>query len=423
MYVTDTRIDKRLEPLKFELSNLVYQYLNKNNVNITQRKRTAINTAVSCFLFNTHHKVARGINLVGVTLHSNHYSQPYIVNGRKAGGKVSYQYTRILFDCLESLGYITLNKGKVVYGLVAGKWDIVDFESGFIEIHKPLITIYKSIELPKQLAQRSNVIIIRDENGVDVTFRMNDFLRLRRELLDGYNKLSLVNEVGMEDSTYDVQMYKVYNSKSCDRGARNYMSKEGIQWLSKKERMLLTINKNDTAIYDYKAFEPSIAYSMIHEEMVGDPYTIILDGYDPVVLRDICKLVMLIMFNLEDPTYLSQTINQAIRDGFKVNELYEQGKIPDKRIDVKTIVEKLESKHHLIRHMFYGKFHTQPHYIGSLIADYITDYFTQRGILVLSVFDEFIIEKEYGDELEEVMLRAYEIILGTSVNCKIKKEK
>ncbi len=117
------------------------------------------------------------------------------------------------------------------------------------------------------------------------------------------------------------------------------------------------------------------------------------------------------------------TLNSMVSVEFDIDKLYREGKIPDKRIDVKDVVDKLETKHYLIRHMFYGQHHTHPSYIGSLIADYITEYFTQRGVLVLSVFDEFIIQEQYDKELEEVMFRAFDAVLGCHKNCAVVKEK
>ncbi|AUR87544.1 hypothetical protein NVP1101O_133 [Vibrio phage 1.101.O._10N.261.45.C6] len=425
MYIMDTKIDKSFDGLKNELSNLVYSYLTITNVNITQNKRLQIKGAVSCFILNTFYKARMGITLCGITLNKNHYSSTPVVNGKAINRKVSYQYTRILFDCLQHYSLITLNKGSVEYGIVGGEWRAVSFESGFIELHKKLLYMYEQVNVKTSIesSRRVNVIIVRDGEKGDVTFRMNDKLRENKVKLDAHNYLTLCNVVENGKRKFDVQMHKVYNSKSYDKGARNYMNGEGIQHLSAEERLNLTINKNETSVFDYKAFEPSIAYSMVQEIMNGDPYTITYEGYEQETLRSLCKVFLLVMFNMEDVKYLYSTLNQAVRTEFNVDTLYREGKIPDKRIDVKTIVQKLEDKHYLIRHMFYGGYHTQPSYVGSLIADYITDYFTQRGILVLSVFDEFIIEQEYEDELYEVMNRAYEHVLGFVDNCKISKEK
>lgn len=426
MYVMDTKIHKKLEPLRDELSNIVFEYLINSGNKITQNKRLLVKSSVSCFILNTYYKVCKGINLCGVTLKTEHYSKNSIINGVKTNRKVSHRYTRILFDVLSLYGYITLNKGGIdEWGMLNGVWQPISFTNGFVEIHNKLIDLYNKYDFnhTQDDGALKNIIIVRDEHGVDVTFKTTEKVRIVKTMLKSYNTLTFNYNVTKGDKHYDVQMYKVYNGKTFEKGARNYMSGDGIQNLSSEERHKLTINGNNTAIFDYKSFEPSIAYSMCGEIMVGDPYELYLDGYDSKISRKLCKLFMLIMMNIENKQYLITSINEMIRTEFNVQKLYSDGKIPDKRIDVKDIVDKIENKHYIIRHMFYGNYHTQPSYIGSLVADYITDYFTQRGVLVLSVFDEFIIEESYADELYEVMLRAYEMILGSSVNCKITKEK
>lgn len=426
MYVVDTKISKELNPLKDELSNVVFQYLEITNNKINQNKRLLTKSAVACFLLNSYYKTLKGIVRIGITLNKNHYSKNSVINGRPVNRKVSYQYTRIMFDALHHHGYINLVKGGIdEWGMIGGKWQPVTFNSGYVELQPKLIELYNRYGYqPKEEDRvRKNVIIVRDEGGCDITFRMNDKLRISKTMLDGYNLLSVDQDVCNDSRSFDVQMFKVLNGKTYDKGGRNHMSGEGIQNLSKEERMKLTIGKKQTVIYDYRSFEPSIAYSMCQEVMQGDPYNINLEGYNPEVSRKLCKLFLLIMFNLKNEKGLYATLNEAIRHEFDVIQLYQQGKIPDKRIDVRNIVNVIENKHYLIRHMFYGNFHTQPSYIGSLIADYITDYFTQRGVLVLSVFDEFIIQEIHEEELKDVMNRAYEYVLGFTDNCVIRKEK
>ncbi len=425
MYVMDTKIHKSIEPLRDEVTNIVYSYMENNNVKINQNKRLLTKGAVSCFLLNTFYKTKKGINLCGITLNKNHYSQTPIVNGIKSNRKVSYQYTRILLDALVSFGFIELSRGGVKeYGILNGKWQAISFNNGFIELKRPLLEMYDQYEkLSNTESIRKNVVIVRDGDGIDIPYKGNPKTKIDRGILNPYNTLSVESTVENGEKTYDVQMYKIYNGKTFQKGARNFMSGEGIQNLTSEERHKLTINKGDTVIYDYQAFEPSISYGMCGEVMVGDPYTVALEGYCPVLARKLGKSFLLVMMNIEGERHLLPALNSMISNDYQVDKLYSSGKIPDKRIDVKTIVDKLETKHYLIKHLFYGKHHTHPSYIGSLIADYITEYFTQRGILVLSVFDEFIIQEEHEKELQEVMIRAYETILGSADNCVIVKEK
>lgn len=425
MYVMDTKIHKSIDPLKDEITNIVFSYMEKNKVKINQNKRLLTKGAVSCFLLNTFYKVKKGVNLCGITLNKNHYSQTPLINGVRTGRKVSYQYTRILFDALIDNGMIILSKGGVKeYGILNGKWQPINFNNGFIEIKKPLIHLYNKYEtISAGEYIRKNIVIVRDENGIDVAYKSNSKTKMDRAILTPYNLLSVNSSVENGDRVFDVQMYKIYNGKTFQKGARNFMSGEGIQNLSSAERKLLTIDSQNTSIYDYKAFEPSIAYSMCGEFMEGDPYMVSLDGYCPVVSRKLVKSFLLVMMNIEDKRYLVAALNGMISSEFEIDKLYKEGKIPDKRVDTKHIIDLIETKHYLIKHMFYGQHHTHPSYIGSLIADYITEYFTQRGVLVLSVFDEFIVQDQFSKELEEVMFRAYETVLGTSNNCMIVKEK
>lgn len=425
MYLMDTKINTKLHPLRDNLCNIVYSYLEESGNKVTLNKRKLTKQAVSCFILNTFFKMEKGINRVGITLDKNHYSRSCIINGVDTKRKVSYQYTRILFDALESKEYINLHKGGIEeYGVVGGRWQPISFESGYIKIHSSLFDLYSDYFHTVDKEKLRNVIIVRDDKGINVTFRMNPKTRLCRSILDSYNQLSYVNVVRDGNGKIrDVQLYKVFNGKSFEKGARNYMSIEGIQSLSKEERRELTINSNKTVIYDYKAFEPSIAYSMNQEIMGGDPYSINIEGYDKETCRRIAKVCMLILMNVSDRRSLKSAVNAAVKEEFNVDKLYSKGLIPEPRININLFISKLEEKHHLIRDVFCGGSSSQPSYIGSLISDFIIDYFTQRGILVLPVFDEFIIEEQHEEELKKVMVMAYDSVLGYTDNCTIVKEK
>ncbi len=109
---------------------------------------------------------------------------------------------------------------------------------------------------------------------------------------------------------------------------------------------------------------------------------------------------------------ISLTLKSCIKKG-----------LTPERIDVMTICELVDERNYPIRDFFYGKQEVDVTYIGSLISDYIIDYFTQRDIVVLSVFDEFIIEEQHEEELVRVMKNAYAFVCDNETNCKIVKEK
>ena len=221
-------------------------------------------------------------------------------------------------------------------------------------------------------------------------------------------------------------MYKIFNV-TLDRGGRGFM-KDGIQRLSKYERKDIKIDGQDVCIFDYSGFEPSLCYTMCQEVFEGDDYYDISyfdgwEGYDKKVLRNVCKLALLIMFNTHDRRSAHKAINEVLAKEFDVPTLYKEGKIPSKTIPIKDILDDMEKKHHVVMHKFYVGFGAELQYAGSLIIDYITDYMMQtHKCLVLSVFDECITKEDFREELYSAMVDAYETILGFSDNCKITVE-
>tara|TARA_B100001105_G_scaffold254924_1_gene252211 strand:- start:1253 stop:2521 length:1269 start_codon:yes stop_codon:yes gene_type:complete len=422
MYILDYKINAKLYGVRDSLLREFLEYLKENYVNVTNHKQDLAKKVVSSFILNSYYPSLTGRDKFGITLDESNYSRSVIVNGKDTKRKISYTYTLSLFDFLQMKGYVEMFKGGVTdYGFVHGKWQPTEKENSFIVMQEKLLNLYATVSGVTK-SKKDNVLIVRDENGIDITFRMNEKLRTAKTCTDRYNELSCNSEVYFEGSKRDVQTHKVYLGKTYNKGGRNHMSGEGIQHLSSEDRKKVTINGNPTVVYDYGSYEPSLAYSMCGEVMPEDPYQIELDGYDPKTLRSIAKKCFIIMLNIRSKTTLKNTCNQMIEREFDVEELTAKGKVPQ-RIDVLTICNVLEEKNYLIKEMFYGNSDKETCHAGSLVCDYITDYFAQRGILVLSVFDEFIIEEQHEETLVRVMREGYNWVMGSNKNVRIKKEK
>ncbi len=201
------------------------------------------------------------------------------------------------------------------------------------------------------------------------------------------------------------------------------MTDNGIQNLTKQERMDLTINSNDTVIYDFKSFEPSIAYSVNQELMKDDPYQLDWECYDKATLRKLGKCALTVMLYAQDKETSIAAINYRISEDFDIDAMYSEGLIPSPCIPVKRLVEALEEKNNIIMNLMYNPEAHNLSNLGSQIMDYIINYFTQRGICVLPVFDEVIIEVEHEARLKDVMELAYSSVLGFTDNMHIVKEK
>lgn len=433
MFKIDYVIDEELIPLRDHLSLLYIKRIIELEVNVTPFVIESINRVVGCFVLNSYNRYKASLNSpnvkysvnFGITLDTKLYSKPIIENGRDTKRKVSYKFMTRFLGFLERNGYIDLHKGEILeWGFKNGVYQPTSVSQSFVTMNDKLLDIYDQFSaIEYKVPQLKDVIRVKEGDNY-VTFRFNDITRLSRGIMDNQNALSLTMKVSSCRGTHDVQGYKIYNGKTYDKNARTYMTSAGVQCLTREERKTIEINDKPVAIFDYKSFEPSIAYSLNGVKMPDDPYGIHLVGYDETTLRSIAKKCLLIMINIKDKSQdsLRSACNDVIFKEFDVQKLHEKGLLPA-RIDVLKICELLDEKNYHIREYFYGKAPVQLTYIGSLISDYITNYFSQRGILVLSVFDEFIIQEQYSDDLYEVMHDAYEVVCGVNYNCKIVKEK
>lgn len=423
MFQLDYKINKQLYGLRDVLLEGYIEYLRSSFANITQHKIQLASKAVSCFILNTYQCNRNKRNKVGITLDETNYSRTTIVNGKDTKRKVSYTYMRSFLDFLQVNNYITLSVGgQPEYGFHCGKWQIVDFSKSYVTLLSKLRDMYDSYPY-EGVDKLVNTIILRNEDRKSITFKMLAHIKEAKEYLDRFNEFSIKKLVTHKERRYDVQSYKVFNV-NFKRGGKTFM-KDSIQSLSKLDRQMIEIEGEDVCIFDFKGFEPSLAYSMSQEVMADpDPYNIEVDGYDKEILRKFCKLAMLIMLNSESKDVAHRALNMAIRDEFNVKELHEQGRIPVPHIEVKMFLEKLEQKHHLIADKFYVDFGLELQYAGSLINDYIVDHMMQTyGCLVVQVFDEFIAPRSFERELRDTMRAGYLHVCGFIDNCNIVKEK
>lgn len=421
--IIDHKISKYLHEVRDHLTSEFLTYLKDNGNKITQNKRELAKKAVSCFILNTYTKYENKTNRSYFTLNSNHFASPAIVNGRKTARKVSYNYFRSLLDFLDFNCYITLEKGGVdKFTFKNGYYEILESTSTSCIFQRKLNELYDTVgDHPAE--QLTNVIFLKNKKKEFVTFNTPSHVKEKKEYIDAYNKFSLENVVSGRDRVYDVQIYKVYNDSNFNRGARSFM-KDSIQGLPKEERLKLKVNGNKLCCYDYKAFEPSITYSISQEVMeCEDPYQIELDGFDDKLLRNLCKKALLIMLNAESKQEAKEAFNYTIAKEHNLDKLFEDYKIPTKYIPSNIIMQKLEEKHHLISHRFYKGMGKEVMYVGSLINDYVVGSMMQNHkVLVLSTHDDFMCDESYRETLYNIMVEGYSYVTGVAENCRITKE-
>ncbi len=431
MYELNDKISKEYLPT---VDNL-FKEICKDSLVLGRRVRknhiTPLKTAIRCFIRN--YAISNKRKMI-VSLDRNTYTSDVIINGCVSSRKISYEFTIKVLTYLESHGYISLEKGgcsfkreKVATTMTA--LDTNNFKAIKDETYPSLVIfktkftdLFKGLGKPKIL--RENVIVLKDEDGNARPFKLNKEIKRSRDILKEYNKMSLTKIVMCGNVEYDVQTYRIFNLKQT-WGGRMYTI-GSIHSLSSEERNNITIEGKKVARFDFKAFEPSILYSLAGEKIEGDPYTLDDDKYkkyDPIFLRSLCKKAMLVMLNTKSFKQAAYCMNDLVREEMDVDLLYQHGKLPQSQIPVVDIIRDLENKHHKISHKFYNETWKEVQYLGSQIMQGVAEYLMQRyECMVLQVFDECIIEEEYAQELYEVMHMIYNEVTGFTGNCHVVRE-
>lgn len=427
LYKIDHKIPRHLHKMRDKLVKDFEEYLRSNFVNVTSNKHSLIEKSVSCLILNINKAMISGKTSLGITLQESNFSRSVIVNGRDTKRKVSYTYTKSLLNFLNLYNYIDLYIGGQVedYTFYQGNWVPTEFSKSYIKLEDKLINIYNEYVLkPKTFELLDDVVILRDEDKKQKTYKTSGYVKDKISYAKRYNKFSLEVEVMWREERIDTQIRKIYN-KNFNTGGRSVMNCD-YQRLNGEKRDEVIIGGDITCCYDYKGFEPSIAYSIKQELMEGDPYEfdeLISQGYDKDIAREIAKATFVISLNCDNLTQAKRAVSMWISENLDLEKLYEQGKIPVKTIRTGKLIEIMLDYHHMIADIFFCShrgFCVQN--IGSEINDFVLDSMIQNHkTLVIQVHDDFRCTVEKEKELKQTMEKAYETVLGFNDNCHIVK--
>jgi|TARA_A100001518_G_C1227176_1_gene79552 hypothetical protein len=429
MYIIDHKIPKYLYKLRDKLLEEYLQWLSLNFNKITDHKRTLAKKAVSCMILNLNSCMLNHRDTMILTLRESSYSKTRIVNGKDMKRKVSYTYTRSLYNFLNISDYGDLTVGGEIqdYGFVNGVWQPTEYSTSYFKINYKLKSLYiKHVKVREKFDRIEDVMILRkSKSKLNEVFKMTDKIEPILDFVERWNQFSMDKNITLKGKRLDIQIYKIFNG-DFDNGGRSHHNCN-YQYVSKRERQNLEIEGSPVVCYDYKGFEPSIAYSMNQEIMdMNDPYhteSIIELGYDEVIARKLSKLTFIICLNVDSENSAKLAINKAIADNMDVSDLYSKGLIPTKTIPVKLLIEKVKEVHYIIEDLFFTAKGLMVQNIGAAINDYILDSMMQNHKqVVMQVHDDFSVAEEYENVLKDTMFRAYEYVLGFSDNCKIEKE-
>jgi len=180
----------------------------------------------------------------------------------------------------------------------------------------------------------------------------------------------------------------------------------GIETLVKREyRPFFKINGEQTVELDFQGLHIKMIYNMEGINYQEDPYQVASDSFDneEYRIRKYFKMIGLMAINAKTKTSTIRSV---------VTELKENG-IDISYNDVKKMLEHWLDIHDPIAKYLCSGIGLTLMFKDSNIAEKVIQYFTNRGIMILSIHDSFIISRLYEAELKSVMESSYQTILNT----------
>jgi hypothetical protein len=431
VYWIDYKISKLLSKVSSKYYDEYILYLKSfSAIKLTENRLTKLRHVVDCFFYNVQYSLTDD-NCLIITRDENDFSRPLIYNGRKVDRKVSYEYTMSFFAWMHSVGYVVSEIGYIggwVKNTDTGWKPTVVKQSKLIISEKVIEDFRSVIKSKSDIDPVGNVIRVKDKEKKLTTKRLESEQQKLCKLLQEYNKKSKAFNIRAGEKEFDVQVVKVYNESSFNKGGRTYVVGKDSCVLEKENRKVLTFNDEHTVECDFKSLHPRLVATIVgtHIPLNHDPYGLDVDGYTSKALRTICKLIVLCVFNAKDMYSAMKAVNNELNKMTHVDDNGNEVSLVSYWKDAKLVPEFLELKYLCNKLLDHNPYMREYAFTGcgldlqnldSRIMDIVIEHFTFKGEFVLPVHDSIVIRESLKDEAVEVMTRAFAQVMGNADNC------
>lgn len=247
-----------------------------------------------------------------------------------------------------------------------------------------------------------SLIELSDDNNKLLEFKETATTWKIREILELANKVNGSAEITYLNTRLHTNLIAIFKNKLTLYGRLHTSGFRHVQGLSGDERAEILINGNPVVELDYSALHPNLLYATEGIQYNGDPYTVI-DKRSKV--RPFLKIILLCMINSKD----EKTAVKASDNWLYENKM--QSRIL-KRLAItksKPFIEAFKTAHAPIEKYFCKGKITGMKIMNkdSKIALEVVNHFVKKNIPILPIHDSFIVERQYKNELLDVMNSAY----------------
>jgi len=209
------------------------------------------------------------------------------------------------------------------------------------------------------------------------------------------------------------RVFNVLSPPSKGRFSKSYWTLGGrfygpeVQLFPGELRRHLTLNGEAVAEPDFSAMYLRMLY---HRRGLEVPSKLYDSPYDFGKGKKLNKLAVLIVVNCEPGKDPVKAIRQAFREDWNLMDKY--GNEILKKAFIEELIADFRKAHPAIEQDFFSGKGLEFQNLDSMITSDILDYFLDREIPVLPIHDSYIVARQYGDDLYEVMKEKYRKYMG-----------
>ena len=353
--------------------------------------------AAKCVRYNT-----KGFNL---SFNKNHYTSA----NKEYKHKLNADRMKELIITLEEKGYVVYCKGFF--------FNPENYARSVI-ILKSLNTLIDKKQADTQALSReellNNVEVKDTEKSVvkrikgkkvqTVAFKPTRNIRgikEYREFVQSWNKMLEKNVITINGEVENCIIVKQRFEDDLTKCGRYFLG--DFQTQRSALRKTITINGNEVCEVDYKNCQPRMLAAMNGVDLPKDFDAYAIDGLD----RDFAKSLLF-------PVLFSCSRKDAKTS---ITGKLKEAKIT--HINSEEVLQKFEAHNAYMKDFFYNKkLYQQLQNNDSRMLRYIVEHFLAKDVCVLGYHDSVVVESQYCEELQQVMVEAWKHVLGTEASCK-----
>ncbi len=419
---------KRFIGIENYISNIVSNYIDIDD---------KVEKGIKCLITNSDRAVKYNATGLFVYRKPSHYS--------KNKQEISKDGLWSVIDSLEQAGLLDVYIG---YMKLDNNDDYVESVRSFITFKPEFSQLFNKNGFENVKYGDGDVIDIIDRQKTKElkqrvkkeTRRMTGVSDIKRDLMQ-FNKRLAQTVFHLNKSPLPPPIYKRVFTDSLDFGGRYYSVDGRYQCVGQNIRKHLFIDNEQVVELDYSSLHPSICYAVSGEEMedgfkpyecdtsfLNINYKAIeehkikfgIEKYEPV--RSICKQALLCSINAKNIEAAFMAVAHELATDLKRPEIKRKYVGIERPFPAKQLCQALCDHNYKIAHFFFSDSGIILQNLDSKMAEIIIQDFIVDDEVLLPYHDSFIVKKSLEKKLENAMQKAYSLIVGSNINCKIDKK-